>query len=102
MGSSPAAAADGGRDSLLTSRLHSLEADVKPEHSYVTVRKMERQEGRTHTHTRTHGHAHRPGRRRPPRPLAGLISGDWREHEWKSLWEVQPLEDWVGEVSERT
>lgn len=45
---------------------------------------------------------HTPEMRCPPRPLVGLISGDWREHEGKSRWDVQPLEDWVGEVSERT
>lgn len=43
-----------------------------------------------------------PTRRCPPRPLAGLTSGDWREQEWKSRWDVQPLQDWTEEVSERT
>lgn len=45
---------------------------------------------------------HTSGKSGPPKPLAGLTSGDWREQEWKSLWEVQPLQDWMGEVSERT
>lgn len=58
---------------------------------------MERKEGQKNKQRSERGRE-----RCPPRPLVGLISGDWREHEWKSLWDVQPLEDWVGEVSERT
>lgn len=54
-----------------------------------------------HTHIQK-TYTHTPEMRCPPRPMVGLISGDWREHEGKSRWDVQPLEDWVGEVSERT
>lgn len=60
----------------------------------LSPRHMDIKNNNTHTHTCE--------KICPPRPLAGLISGDWREHEVKSRWDVGPLADWVGEVSERT
>lgn len=87
----------------VTSCLHSLESNpvwLDPSWDKAMTGKrwgVERTVGHTHW-----PHTHPPGMRCPPRPLAVLISGDCREHEWKSLWDVQPLEDWVGEVSERT
>lgn len=50
----------------------------------------------------THSPTLAPKIRSLPKPLAGLISGDWREQDMKSRWDVQPLAEWVGEVSERT